>query len=580
MKATTTNFSYRDFAPESDQVIVGLYNVEEKTKYARVYKSGMLMTKAFKPNVPIESELNFSRLAHGLWGSGEMTVRKCYAGVAAFAFYVMNTKWFRVINFCGILLAAIAASLQAEGYQIKVGCPSIYAPIGTCATSGSQFPNWAANGTIAALQGHEQQFYDEMDVMNDIAWGIFFVEFVVKVLAEGSRPWSYFFSLWNMFDFLILVISSSAVEQSPAVEGLSWLTGLRSVRVVKVLGMVKEHKAMCSIMAALDAAVKSLTYIGPLWMLLVYIFASFGCAVFSENDPDKFGRLHWGVLTLIQVSTMDGLGDVMATAVYGCEIFPPTRTARTFRERGIPTVDPLNLDEVCVSTPSYFVGFFFFFVYTILSGFILLSAFLGIVQIAMDTSNEEQTRAQDQRTKIERFSRTYAKSPMLRKRITMYCKAFKYMDVDRSGYLSAEEVQLALAAANIGADLLSPKEVEAFLHDLADKAAGEVGMDEFVVFMFTSQRRVDSGQCDSESSDPITADKLDSILAQRQLTPKDVMASPSTYGRQVVGEAFFDQCGAEVTDALDRGVGESPAGRRSPGGGGHLTQLPPPSAPA
>ena len=36
---------------------------------------------------------------------------------------------------------------------------------------------------------------------------VFSFEFTVKVLAEGIHPLTYFTSAWNMFDFVILVIT-------------------------------------------------------------------------------------------------------------------------------------------------------------------------------------------------------------------------------------------------------------------------------------------------------------------------------------------------------------------------------------
>ena len=52
-----------------------------------------------------------------------------------------------------------------------------------------------------------------LHIIDQIILWIFVGEIVVKVLAEGKKPWRYFLDPWNVFDFIIVVAKS--IKQSP-----------------------------------------------------------------------------------------------------------------------------------------------------------------------------------------------------------------------------------------------------------------------------------------------------------------------------------------------------------------------------
>ena len=43
-----------------------------------------------------------------------------------------------------------------------------------------------------------------LDVLDFIVLGIFILEAVIKIVAEGKKPLNYFKEPWNIFDFLIV----------------------------------------------------------------------------------------------------------------------------------------------------------------------------------------------------------------------------------------------------------------------------------------------------------------------------------------------------------------------------------------
>jgi voltage-gated sodium channel len=67
-----------------------------------------------------------------------------------------------------------------------------------------------------------------MIVLDFIILIIFLFELIVKFLAEGSRPWNFFYSSWNIFDFIIVAASFLPV-------GGSEIMALRLLRLLRVL---------------------------------------------------------------------------------------------------------------------------------------------------------------------------------------------------------------------------------------------------------------------------------------------------------------------------------------------------------
>ena len=45
-----------------------------------------------------------------------------------------------------------------------------------------------------------------LNALDVIILGLFTIELIIKILAEGSRPINYFRNPWNLFDFLIVYV--------------------------------------------------------------------------------------------------------------------------------------------------------------------------------------------------------------------------------------------------------------------------------------------------------------------------------------------------------------------------------------
>ena len=65
-------------------------------------------------------------------------------------------------------------------------------------------------GVLAGLQTLKDQteaFTDTLDALSWFIQVVFTLDCAIKIAAEGSRPYHYFYDSWNNFDFFIVVTS-------------------------------------------------------------------------------------------------------------------------------------------------------------------------------------------------------------------------------------------------------------------------------------------------------------------------------------------------------------------------------------
>ncbi len=150
-----------------------------------------------------------------------------------------------------------------------------------------------------------------LHLLDQIVLWIFVLEIVVKMGAEGKKPWRYFKDPWNVFDFVIvagafLPFAGNAV------------TVLRLLRLLRVLKLVRALPKLQVLVSALLKSIPSMAYVSVLLLLLFYIYAVAAVFLFSANDPLHFGDLQTAMLSLFRVVTLEDWTDVMYTNMYGC----------------------------------------------------------------------------------------------------------------------------------------------------------------------------------------------------------------------------------------------------------------------
>lgn len=193
-------------------------------------------------------------------------------------------------------------------------------------------------------------------VLDRVVLAIFVVEVVLKLVAEGRRPWRYFADPWNVFDFTVTAICLLPLHAQFA-------QVLRLGRVARSLRLVTALPRLQLIVGALLRSLPSFGWITLLLFTLLYAYSVMGVFLFGENDPERFGTLWSSMLTMFSVLTLEGWFDIMHDQMVG---LPPANG-----EAAGP-VDPAP-----IAAPIFFVSF-------ILSGtMIFLNLLVGVIVNSM-----------------------------------------------------------------------------------------------------------------------------------------------------------------------------------------------------
>ena len=198
---------------------------------------------------------------------------------------------------------------------------------------------------------------------------IFCFEIIVKILAEGKRPWRYFLDGWNVFDFIIV-----AAVFLPF--GGGSMAVLRLLRLLRVLKLVKALPKLQLLVNALLKSIPSMGYVTLLLFLLFYIYAVAAVTFFGANDPVHFRDLQTAMLSLFRVVTLEDWTDIMYINMYGCDNYGYD-----------------NIQDLCQKPEASPLGAALFFVSFVLLGtMIILNLFVGVIMTGMDEAKESLLR--------------------------------------------------------------------------------------------------------------------------------------------------------------------------------------------
>jgi len=190
-------------------------------------------------------------------------------------------------------------------------------------------------------------------VLDGLVLGIFSAEILLKLAAEGRRPWHYFRDGWNVFDFAIVVVCALPLNSQFAAV-------LRLARILRVLRLVTHIPKLQLLVGALLKSLGAMGYVGLLLGLVFYIYGVAGVNLFGRNDPEHFGNLGRALLTLFQVITLEDWRSVFNLQFHGSGAAPQPLAATL-----------------------YFVSFI------LLGTMIILNLFIGIVMNSMAEMHEE-----------------------------------------------------------------------------------------------------------------------------------------------------------------------------------------------
>ncbi|MEL7489664.1 MAG: ion transporter [Pseudomonadota bacterium] len=147
----------------------------------------------------------------------------------------------------------------------------------------------------------KESFGAQLHLIDRIIIYAFAIEIGLRLYAYGL---DYFRNGWNVFDFLIVVVSFAAAT--------SGLAAIRAFRVLRVLRVVTVIPRMRVVVSALLDAIPGIASVGIVLILIVYVFAVIAANLYGPQHEKLFGDVFAAMYTLFQVMTLEGWPDIAA----------------------------------------------------------------------------------------------------------------------------------------------------------------------------------------------------------------------------------------------------------------------------
>ncbi len=225
-------------------------------------------------------------------------------------------------------------------------------------------------GIIVGIQTYGDRVADWQSLLHNLDFlilGIFTIEAILKLIAFRG---DYFKDSWNVFDFIIVVICWAALFMPNINAGV--VAVFRLARVLRVFRLVSALPKLRVLVDAMLKSIPSMGYVGILLFLLFYIYGVMGVFLFKVNDPIRFGDLGTSILTLFQITTMEGWTDILYANMHGCD----------HEVYGLDNCDTPHAQPTAALI--YFISFVMF------GTMIVLNLFIGVIMNSMEEVQREQ----------------------------------------------------------------------------------------------------------------------------------------------------------------------------------------------
>lgn len=303
----------------------------------------------------------------------------------------------------------------------------------------------------------ENQLY----IIGQIIQAVFTFECGVKIISEELKPWRYFYDNWNIFDFVVVMVSFV-----PTGSG-STVTILRLLRLLRVLKLMRALPQLQVIVSALLSGMSSIGFISIILFLFFYFCGIIGLTFFGNNDPWHFGSLHMSMLTLFQGATLDSWSNVMYISLYGCE------------------QQPGDYPELCTHSQSQFeLAAIFWTLFILIAALVLLTLFIGVVSMGMEESKREQklqTKIDAKADKIAEFERLSSQT------LSLYKEIFEIVNVTNSTKIGREEIKFGLRISGI---VMNDDEFEETWSRVDRDGSNSIDFSEFLEFVMDLKSQV------------------------------------------------------------------------------------------
>lgn len=141
-------------------------------------------------------------------------------------------------------------------------------------------------------------FGGTLDLIDHVILAVFAGELAARIAVER---WRFPRNPWNVFDFIVVGISLVPMAETFSV--------LRALRILRVLRLITAVPNLKRVVGGLLAALPGMGSIVLLISLIYYVFAVMATKLFGDDVPNLFGSLGDSLFTLFTVMTLEGWVD-------------------------------------------------------------------------------------------------------------------------------------------------------------------------------------------------------------------------------------------------------------------------------
>jgi len=227
----------------------------------------------------------------------------------------------------------LARFVDSDGFQLGIGAVII------------------ANAVVLGMETYtsvDEQYGDILRALNGAFYGVFLVELILRIASYGWRPWNFFRSGWNVFDFIVIggALIPALREQATVIRLL------RLARVVRLMRFLPDARVLVLTVTRATPAVASMAV---LTILVLFIYGIVGWTMFGAELPEQWGDIGRAMLTLFVLLTLESFPEYLNAA----------------REvSGLATL--------------------FFLSYVLIAAFIIVNLLIGIVISSMERAREQE----------------------------------------------------------------------------------------------------------------------------------------------------------------------------------------------
>jgi voltage-gated sodium channel len=263
-----------------------------------------------------------------------------------------------------------------ETFRIKWLTRIVYSQTFELCIAGIIFLNAVALALLT-IPGIDAATRESLERFDQAALWIFVAELVVRMISYGSKPWNFFKTGWNVFDFIIIGLSPFLANQTLI------LRLLRIFRLIRIFRFLPEVRVLTR---SITRSLPPLMSMSVLIFLALFIYGMAGVYLFGDEMPEQWGDITAALTSLFILLTLE--------------------------EFAIYLVDGLAVSPWALP---YYISYVFVIVFTI------LNVLIGVVLNAMDEARQENRDREEEIKRLQNFAK-------------------EVDDISADGKVSAEEI--------------------------------------------------------------------------------------------------------------------------------------------